>query len=142
MRVPLSWLKDFTPLDVDVSDRRRAVGDARDGARLARSRRRVDRDRRRRPRPASCSRGCIEIHAIEGADRDPPGLVDAATASPLEIVCGATNFALGDVVPLAPVGTELPGGMRIERRRMRGVDVERDALLGTRARALRGRARA
>ena len=39
----------------------------------------------------------------------------------LEIVCGAWNFAVGDLVPLAPVGAVLPGGFDIGRRKMRGV---------------------
>ena len=44
-----------------------------------------------------------------------------AGQGPLEIVCGASNFALGDLVPLAPVGAVLPGGFAIARRKMRGV---------------------
>ena len=47
-------------------------------------------------------------------------MVDAG-ADPLEIVCGAHNFAVGDRVPLAPVGAILPGGFEIARRTMRGV---------------------
>ena len=50
-------------------------------------------------------------------------MVDAG-AGPLEIVCGAWNFSEGDYVPLAPVGTVLPGGMEIGRRKMRGVTSE------------------
>ena len=61
-----------------------------------------------------------EIRAIPGADRVRLVVVDAGDG-PLEIVCGATNFALGDHVPLAPVGAVLPGGFAIERRQMRGV---------------------
>ncbi len=61
-----------------------------------------------------------EIRAIKGADRVRLVVVDAG-AGPLEIVCGATNFALGDHVPLAPVGAVLPGGFEIAQRSMRGV---------------------
>ena len=43
-------------------------------------------------------------------------------ADPLEIVCGAFNFEVGDRVPLAPVGAVLPGGFEIGLRKMRGVD--------------------
>ena len=46
--------------------------------------------------------------------------VDAGDG-PLEIVCGATNFAVGNYVPLAPVGAVLPGGFEIAQRKMRGV---------------------
>src|SRR5687768_11095897 len=32
----------------------------------------------------------------------------------VQVVCGATNFVEGDFVALAPPGTVLPGGQRIE----------------------------
>jgi phenylalanyl-tRNA synthetase beta chain len=48
--------------------------------------------------------------------------VDAGRGEPLQIVCGAKNYAVGDVVPLATVGTTLPGGQRIERARLRGIE--------------------
>ena len=40
---------------------------------------------------------------------------------PVEVVCGAWNFHEGDVVPFAPVGSVLPGGFEISRRKMKGV---------------------
>jgi phenylalanyl-tRNA synthetase beta chain len=61
-----------------------------------------------------------EITAIEGADRVRRVVVDAG-GEPLEIVCGAHNFVVGDRVPLAPVGAVLPGGFEISRRPMLGV---------------------
>jgi phenylalanyl-tRNA synthetase beta chain len=48
--------------------------------------------------------------------------VDPGQGEPLQVVCGARNYAVGDVVPLATVGTTLPGGQRIERARLRGVE--------------------
>jgi len=50
-------------------------------------------------------------------------MVDAG-GGPLQIVCGAWNFKEGDLVPLAPVGAVLPGGMEIARRKMKGVASE------------------
>ncbi|MDP9020831.1 MAG: phenylalanine--tRNA ligase subunit beta, partial [Actinomycetota bacterium] len=41
---------------------------------------------------------------------------------PVQVVCGAWNFAEGDLVPLATVGTVLPGGMEIGARQMKGVE--------------------
>ncbi len=38
------------------------------------------------------------------------------------IVCGAKNIAVGQKVPLAKVGADLPGGMRISRSKIRGVE--------------------
>jgi len=61
-----------------------------------------------------------EIKPIKGADRIRLVVVDAGRG-PEEIVCGATNFAVGNFVPLAPVGAVLPGGFAITERTMRGV---------------------
>jgi len=49
--------------------------------------------------------------------------VDAGKGGdPLQIVCGARNYRVGDVVPLATVGTVLPGGQKIEQAKLRGVE--------------------
>jgi phenylalanyl-tRNA synthetase beta chain len=39
-----------------------------------------------------------------------------------QVVCGAQNFRVGDVVPLARPGAVLPGGQRIARAKLRGVE--------------------
>lgn len=112
MLTPLSWLKDFADFPDDVVLLRETlddlglvvegidvVGEGLDDVIIAR----ID-----------------EIHAIEGADRIRRVVVEAGSG-PVEIVCGATNFEVGDLVPLAPVGSCLPGGFEIARRKMRGV---------------------
>lgn len=38
------------------------------------------------------------------------------------VVCGARNFTAGDKAAFAPVGAVLPNGMRIEKRKVRGVE--------------------
>ncbi|HVO18306.1 MAG TPA: phenylalanine--tRNA ligase subunit beta [Anaeromyxobacter sp.] len=48
--------------------------------------------------------------------------VDAGKGEPLQIVCGAKNYKVGDLVPLATVGAVLPGGARIEKAKLRGVE--------------------
>ncbi len=48
--------------------------------------------------------------------------VDAGTGTLLQIVCGAPNAAAGLKVPLATVGAEMPGGMKIGVAKMRGVE--------------------
>ncbi len=48
--------------------------------------------------------------------------VDAGEGERLQIVCGAKNFHVGDLVPLAKVGTVLPDGTRIARATLRGVE--------------------
>ncbi len=46
--------------------------------------------------------------------------VDVGDGEALQICCGAFNMAVGDRVPLATLGTTMPGGMAIERRKLRG----------------------
>jgi phenylalanyl-tRNA synthetase beta chain len=46
--------------------------------------------------------------------------VDVSEQKPREIICGATNFAVGDLVVVALPGTTLPGGFNITARKTYG----------------------
>lgn len=46
--------------------------------------------------------------------------VDVGQDEPLDIVCGAPNVAAGQRVPVALVGTTMPGGMVIKKAKLRG----------------------
>ncbi|HKW09965.1 MAG TPA: phenylalanine--tRNA ligase subunit beta [Gemmatimonadaceae bacterium] len=46
--------------------------------------------------------------------------VDAGTGVLLDVVCGAPNVKAGALYPFAPVGTTMPNGLKIEKRRIRG----------------------
>jgi phenylalanyl-tRNA synthetase beta chain len=48
--------------------------------------------------------------------------VRVGQGEPLQIICGAANVAEGMHVPTALVGAELPGGLRIKRAKLRGVE--------------------
>src|SRR6185503_4320938 len=48
--------------------------------------------------------------------------VDVGAGEPLQVVCGADNIAVGQLVPVALVGSMLTGGRRIERSKIRGVE--------------------
>ncbi len=63
-----------------------------------------------------------EIAAHPNADKLRVCQVDDGSGELLQIVCGAPNAAAGIKVPLARVGAELPGGMKIGRAKMRGVE--------------------
>jgi phenylalanyl-tRNA synthetase beta chain len=47
--------------------------------------------------------------------------VDAGGGELLEVVCGAPNVTAGGLYPFAPVGTTMPSGIKIERRKIRGI---------------------
>jgi phenylalanyl-tRNA synthetase beta chain len=120
VRVPLSWLRDFAPFDGDPADLAATlddlglvveeverVGDGLGDVVVAR---------------------VTDIGPIDGADKIRRVVVDTGArpapgveADGLQVVCGAWNFEVGDLVPLAPVGAVLPGGFAIGRRTMKGV---------------------
>lgn len=63
----------------------------------------------------------VEIAPHPEADKLRVCQVDDGSGTLLQIVCGAPNAAAGQKVPLARVGAELPGGMKIGVAKMRGV---------------------
>ncbi len=58
------------------------------------------------------------------ADRLTVCEVDDASGTKRQIVCGATNYKVGDRVPLALPGTKLPNGTEIRKSKLRGVESE------------------
>jgi phenylalanyl-tRNA synthetase beta chain len=48
--------------------------------------------------------------------------VNVGSGSLLQIVCGAKNVAAGLRVPVATLGAELPGGLKIKQAKLRGVE--------------------
>jgi phenylalanyl-tRNA synthetase beta chain len=46
--------------------------------------------------------------------------VDAGSGELLDVVCGAPNVKAGKLYPFAPTGTIMPGGLKIEKRKIRG----------------------
>ncbi|MEO6627447.1 MAG: phenylalanine--tRNA ligase subunit beta, partial [Aquihabitans sp.] len=62
----------------------------------------------------------LELRQHPNADKIQLVDVDRGDGQPLQICCGAYNMAVGDKVPLATLGTLMPGGMAIERRKLRG----------------------
>lgn len=69
----------------------------------------------------------IVVARIESAEQHPNAdklrvcAVDDGSGEALSIVCGAPNARAGLVVPLARIGAELPGGMKIKSAKLRGV---------------------
>lgn len=46
--------------------------------------------------------------------------VDAGTGTLLDVVCGAPNVTAGKMYPFAMTGTVMPGGLKIQKRKIRG----------------------
>ncbi|MDD3066859.1 MAG: phenylalanine--tRNA ligase subunit beta [Candidatus Gracilibacteria bacterium] len=63
----------------------------------------------------------LKIEAIPEADKIRLTTVNVGKEK-LQIICGAKNIYEGAVVPIALVGCELPGGFKIEKRKMRGIE--------------------
>jgi phenylalanyl-tRNA synthetase beta chain len=58
------------------------------------------------------------------ADRLTVCEVSDASGTKRQIVCGATNYKVGDKVPLALPGAKLPNGLEIKKSKLRGVESE------------------
>ncbi len=78
--------------------------------------------------PAAPPFSGVVVGSIDAVDPHPEAdrlrlcTVDVGTGSPLRIVCGAPNAAVGMKVPCATVGALLPGGVAIAKARVRGVE--------------------
>ncbi len=112
MRAPLSWIQEFTPVTAPTAD---VV--------------------------AALNQLGLEVDAVEEPGREIGGVIvgrvlaverhpDADKLSLVDVdygdgqtrvVCGAPNVVAGMVVPYAPSGATLPGGFKLERRKIRGV---------------------
>ena len=112
MKVLLSWLREFAPIEGDPDqiaeqltelgmelESVTRIGEGIDGIVVAK---------------------VLEVRQHPDADRIRLVDVDLGDGNALQICCGASNMAAGDLVPLATIGTVMPNGMEIARRKMRG----------------------
>ena len=112
MKVLLSWMQEFAPIDGDPEELAAALteiglvveevsttGHTWDGIVVAK---------------------VLDLRPHPKADRIQLVDVDAGDGEALQICCGAFNMSVGDLVPLATLGTVMANGMEIGRRQMRG----------------------
>jgi len=72
----------------------------------------------------------VIVSQITGSSRHPNAdrlticEVDDGSGTTRQIVCGATNYKMGDKVPFALPGTKLPNGTEIRKSKLRGVESE------------------
>jgi phenylalanyl-tRNA synthetase beta chain len=111
VRAPLSWIRDFTPIEApvaDIADALNQLGLEVEGI-----------DEPGRDIGGVVAAKILEVLAHPGADRIRLADVDAGNGV-VRVVCGAPNIEAGMVVPFAQVGAYLPGDFKIERRKIRG----------------------
>lgn len=113
MRVPVSWLREF----VDIADASTSELDAalvRQGLEVEA----IHDAGLRGPLVVGAVRAIEELTEFRKPIRHCQ--VDVGEAEPRSIVCGATNFQVGDLVTVALPGAMLPGGFAISARKTYG----------------------
>lgn len=113
MKVSVEWLKEYSDIDVNLKDLFEML--TMTGSKVE----------------AIESKGnniknvvvgkILEIEKHPDADKLVVTKVDVGTEK-LQIVTGAKNVKVGDIVPIAKDGAELPGGIKIKTGKLRGVD--------------------
>jgi phenylalanyl-tRNA synthetase beta chain len=116
MKLLLSWLNDYVELPTDpevvaetlnelglVVDSATTIGDTVPGVVTAR---------------------IVRLEQHPDAAKVQRVYVDSGDGTEHHVWCGAFNIQVGDVVPLATVGTTMPDGRTIERRGILGIDSE------------------
>ncbi len=117
MNVLLSWMREFAPIEGEpaflaeqmtdlgmVVEEVTETGQAWDGIVVAKV-------EGLRPHPEADRIQLVDVNAGPGADGE---------TETLQVCCGAFNMSVGDLVPLATIGTVMPNGMEIARRKLRG----------------------
>jgi phenylalanyl-tRNA synthetase beta chain len=122
VRVPLSWLRTFVPQLTASADEIAAA--------LVRAGLEVEQvDRYGEDVGGVVVGRVLDVEELTGhkkpirfchVDVGSVGSVDSVGSKVHEVVCGATNFAAGDLVPFALPGATLPGGFRIATRQTYG----------------------
>ena len=117
MRVPVSWLRDYVPIEMPLDEL---------ATRLSISTAEVDGVERRGVPDEDGNLGLFRVGKVLEAEKHPNAdrlqlcRVDIGEGEPRQIVCGAWNFGAGATVAVALPGAVLPGGLQLEQRKVRG----------------------
>jgi phenylalanyl-tRNA synthetase beta chain len=117
MRVPVSWLREYVPIDRPVEEI---------AQRLVISTCEVDAIEHVGVADVDGNLGLFRVGRVleavkhPNADRLQLCQVDVGERNPRQIVCGAWNFGAGATVGVALPGAVLPNGLQLERREVRG----------------------
>src|ERR671939_639429 len=117
MRVPVSWLREYVEVRMPLAEL---------ATRLSVSTAEVEGIERRGVADVDGNLGLFRVGRVVEAERHPNAdrlqltKVDVGEGEPRSIVCGAWNFGVGATVAVALPGAVLPGGLTLERRKVRG----------------------
>ncbi|MBQ7488256.1 MAG: phenylalanine--tRNA ligase subunit beta [Clostridia bacterium] len=114
MKVPMQWIKSYTAIPMDAEAFQDAMimhGTGVEGVE----------DQTADVKNVVVGR-IMKVVPHENSDHMVICQVDVGEAEPVQIVTGAPNVHEGDEVPVALVGAELPGGVKIKTGKLRGVD--------------------
>lgn len=112
MNVPMSWLKQYVDIDVDIKTFEDAM--TMSGSKVEA----VEESGKEITKVVAGK--IIDVQPHPNADKLRIMQVDVAGERPLQIVTAATNVNLGDVVPVSLDGATLAGGLKIKAGKLRG----------------------
>ena len=113
MKVGVEWLKDYSDIDIDVKELSEI---------LTMTGSKVEGYESKGNDIKNVVVGKIlEIEKHPDADKLVVTKVDVKDEI-LQIVTGAKNIKVGDIIPIAKIGSELPGNIKIKKGSLRGVD--------------------
>ena len=113
MKIPLSWLKEYVDFEDTVAglaDKLTFSGVEVEGI-----------ERLGGGVPGVVVAEVLAIEKHPNADKLTLCKVNFGGPAEMTVVCGAPNVAVGGKYPFAPLGTTLPAGFTIEKRKVRGV---------------------
>ena len=113
MKASIEWLKEYSDIDVTPTE----LGDI-----LTMTGSKVDTvDQKGNDIKNVVVGKILEIEKHPDADKLVVTKVDVGTEK-IQIVTGADNIKVGDIVPIAKDGAELPNGVKIKTGKLRGID--------------------
>lgn len=118
MKAPLSWLKDYVAIEMDVREL---------ASRLAMTGTEVERVTEAGVPGAADNLRHFVVGKVLECNRHPSAeklsvcTVDVGESAPRTVVCGAPNVAAGQTVPVVLPGGTMPDGTRIREAKLRGI---------------------
>src|SRR5215468_6302692 len=117
MKVPVSWLNEYVPIEMPLDEL---------ATRLSIASAEVEGIEVRGVADTDGNLGLFRVGRVLEAEKHPNAdrlqltRVDVGESEPRSIVCGAWNFGAGATVAVALPGAVLPNGLTLERRKVRG----------------------